>query len=302
VSSSLGRRAVLAASAALTLALGLAGCGAASTDGAAPVAPAIAVDPAIDVPEDVRRDGLDVAAYLEYPPYSYVGEDGEQAGFELEMARAVAAKMGVEVRFHPVEFTAIITGMANGRYDWSLGTMNDTAERREIVDFLDWSRNQMMVQVRAGNPHGVDPNDLCGVAFGHVDGSANAQAVDDLAAACAAAGKPAPTQMLFQDVGSQLQALRNDRFAADLQDPAAGATTTRETNGDLVMIEQQVPGLPVADAGWVFPKGSTALEHAVLQSIDSLIADGTWGRIMDENGMSASAILPPTLNQQRPEL
>jgi polar amino acid transport system substrate-binding protein len=148
----------------------------------------------------------------------------------------------------------------------------------------------------------VNPADLCGVAFGHVQGSAQVQSFDKLAADCAKRGKPAPTQRLFQDVGTQLQALRNNRFEAALQDPAAGAQTAKQTNGAIVMLPGKIPTDTPRPAGWVFAKGNTALEKAVTKAIDSLIQDGSWQKILKDNGIAGSAIVPPTLNTATPAL
>jgi polar amino acid transport system substrate-binding protein len=295
------RKSVIALAVSAFLATGLVACGSpggASAPAAAPrQAASTAAAKGVEVPHGIRKAGVvNVAVYLAYPPYSYTDSSGRPAGLELEMARAVAQKMGVSVRFHSIEFPAMIPAISNGRYDWALGTISDLKERRKVVDIMDWSHDAMFVQVKAGNPHNVDPSDLCGVRFGHVQGSAQIQAFESIAAQCAKDGKSAPTQVLFQDVGTQLQALRNDRFAADLQDPAAGAQTERQTNDALIMLPGNVPTLAADPAGWVFAKGNQGLEKAVLQSIDALIKDGTWQKLMADNGMSDVAIVPPTLN------
>ncbi|MYW96175.1 transporter substrate-binding domain-containing protein [Amycolatopsis rubida] len=291
------RKLLAGATLAVVAASVLAGCSTSSgSSGAAPSAAG-----GIAVPAKVKQAGtVDIAVYLAYPPYSYVDSSGRQVGFELDMARAVARKLGVTPQFHSIEFPALIPSIANRRYDWALGTMFDLPERRNIVDFLDWARADMFVQVHAGNPDKIDPANLCGVSFGHVQGSAQVQVVEAIAAECAKSGKPAPTQMLFQDVGTQLQALRNHRFQADLQDPAAGAQTERQTNGALVLLPDRVPNVPVLPSGWVFAKGNTEMEKAVVQAVGSLIADGTWQKLMNDNGMTKVAIVPPTINTKPP--
>ncbi|MYW96177.1 transporter substrate-binding domain-containing protein [Amycolatopsis rubida] len=281
----------------LMVGAGLAACGA---PGANPEPSAQAAAQGVEVPAAVAKAGVvNVAAYLAYPPYRYIDGSGKPTGFELEMAKAVAKKMGVRIEFHSIEFPALIPSIANRRYDWAVGMMNDTEARRKVVDVLDWARADMVVQVQAGNPHQVNPAGLCGVNFGHVQGSAQVQAFDKLVADCAKQGKPAPTQILFQDVGTQLQALRNNRFAAALQDPAAGAQTEKQTSGALVLLPGRVPAITPTPAGWVFAKGNTGLQKAVVQAIGSLIKDGTWQKIMRDNGVSEFSIVPPTLNTAR---
>lgn len=272
----------------------LTGCG--SDAGSKPITTAQAAA-GIAVPETIKQAGVvNVAGYMAFPPYRYLDAAGKPAGFEIELAKAVAAKMGVEIEFHSVEFPALIPAIANGRYDWSLGTLGDTEERRKVVDILDWALPAYVLQVRGGNPHGIEPSRLCGVSFGHLQGSAQVAAFEQIAADCSKRGEPAPEQILFQDPGTQMQALQNDRFEAALQNPPVAALTERETKGALMVLSGKVSTISVDPAGWVFAKGNTELERAVSQAIGSLIQDGTWTKVLKENNFEEFAIVPPTLN------
>ncbi|MDP9906178.1 transporter substrate-binding domain-containing protein [Arthrobacter bambusae] len=284
----------LSAVAVFVVAATLTGCGSDAGNSSAPTTHAA---PGIALPAGIKQAGVvNVAGYMAFPPYRYLDASGKPAGFEIDLAKAVAGKLGVKIEFHSVEFPALIPSISNGRYDWSLGTLSDTEERRKVVDILDWARPAYVVQVQGGNPHGVDPAQLCGVTFGHLQGSAQASAFDLIAADCAKRGAPAPKQILFQDPGTQMQALQNNRFDAALQNPPAGAQTQRETKGALVVLPGKVSTIPVDPSGWVFAKGNTELEKAVSQAIQSLIQDGTWAKMLKDNDFLDYAIVPPTLN------
>jgi polar amino acid transport system substrate-binding protein len=284
---------------ALVAALGAAVLGACSQPAAEAPAATGQAAPGVDVPAAVAEAGaLEMAAFLEYPPYRYVDDAGNPAGIEVQMATAIAAKMGVEPVFHDMEFAAVIPAISTGRYDFALGAFQETAERREVVDILDYNRSALGLQVLAGNPKGVSPADICGVSFGHVTGSAQADMFQGLVDGCAAAGRPAPTEMLFQDVATQLQGLRGGRFDALLQPPPVGLSLAATPGSGFAMLPGLVEEIPAASAGWVFPKGDTEMERAVLQSIQSLIDDGTWGRILADGGLTETALVPPTLNDQ----
>jgi polar amino acid transport system substrate-binding protein len=272
--------------------IALAGCSSEPTSTEAPTQAA----EGIDVPAAVAQSGkLEMAAFLEYPPFRYVDDAGDPAGIEIEMATAIAGKMGVEPVFHNMEFSAIIPAISSGRYDFALGAFQESAERRQVVDILDYNVSGLGLMVLSGNPKGLSASDVCGVTFGHVTGSAQADAFPGLVESCTAAGKPAPTEMLFQDTATQLQGLRTSRFDALLQNPAAGHAL-QEQGAGFDMLPGLVEEIPSAASGWVFTKGDTELERAVLQSIQSLIDDGTWGRIMNDNGLGETALMPPTLN------
>lgn len=272
----------------------LSGC---AGDGGSTPTPQAQAAEGIAVPAAIKQAGVvNVAGYMAFPPYRYLDATGKPAGFEIDLAKAVAEKMGVRIEFHSVEFPALIPAIANGRYDWSLGTLGDTAERRKVVDILDWALPAYVLQVQGGNPHGIQPAGLCGVTFGHLQGSAQVAAFEQIAADCAKRGEPAPQQILFQDPGTQMQALQNDRFEAALQNPPVAALTERETKGALMVLQGKVPTISVDPAGWVFAKGNTELERAVSQAIGSLITDGRWTKVLKDNDFEDFAIVPPTLN------
>lgn len=71
-----------------------------------------------------------------YPPQSSLNpETGEYEGFDIEVATAIAERLGVEIEWETPSWTAITSGNWNGRWDMSVGSMTVTAERAEVLDF-----------------------------------------------------------------------------------------------------------------------------------------------------------------------
>ncbi|MDF2444740.1 MAG: polar amino acid transport system substrate-binding protein, partial [Subtercola sp.] len=150
--------------------------------------------------------------------------------------------------------------------------------------------------VLAGNPDNLDPADPCGISFASVTGGIEVQEISEMGPVCAAAGKEAPTQVTLPDAPSEQQALITGRVQAILYDPA-GAEYVSKQNGDkLEVLPGLVPGVNQTPAGWAFPKGGSPVQTAVLAAIDELIADGTWGQILSDAGLSDLAIVPPTVD------
>jgi ABC-type amino acid transport substrate-binding protein len=88
-----------------------------------------------------------------YPPFNYYNDKNELVGFDVDIARAIAKKLGVE--FEPVttDWNGIIEGLRAGRYDGILGSMAVTEERLKVVDFSDpyyYSGAQLMVSKDSG--------------------------------------------------------------------------------------------------------------------------------------------------------
>jgi ABC-type amino acid transport substrate-binding protein len=71
-----------------------------------------------------------------YPPQSFLNEaTGEYEGFDIDVAKEIAERLGVEVEFTDPTFDAVVAGNWGGRWDMSVGSVTVTEERQEILDF-----------------------------------------------------------------------------------------------------------------------------------------------------------------------
>ena len=70
-----------------------------------------------------------------YPPYNYVDDAGELAGFEIELGQALCERAGLTCEFVQNEWDSIIPNLTSGNYDLIMAGMSITDEREEVVDF-----------------------------------------------------------------------------------------------------------------------------------------------------------------------
>ena len=91
---------------------------------------------------------LVMATNAEFPPYELmVGED--VGGFDVDMMRAVCAKLNLELEIKNMEFDTIITAVESGTVDVGVAGMTITDDRKERVDFSDpYTTSQQVVVVR----------------------------------------------------------------------------------------------------------------------------------------------------------
>src|SRR5262245_61371044 len=106
----MSRRSITAIVLAATAALALSACSSAAPD------PAGSEDGATDLGL-VTSGTLRVATEGTYRPFSYHDETGELVGFDVEIAEAVADKLGLEVVFQETQWDAIFAGLDAGRFD-----------------------------------------------------------------------------------------------------------------------------------------------------------------------------------------
>lgn len=71
-----------------------------------------------------------------YPPQSFLNEEtGEYEGFDIEVAREIGGRLGVDVEFTDPSFDAVVAGNWGGRWDVSVGSVTITEPRREVLHF-----------------------------------------------------------------------------------------------------------------------------------------------------------------------
>jgi polar amino acid transport system substrate-binding protein len=106
-----------------------------------------------------------------YPPFSFFTDKNELVGFDVDVAREVASRLGVKVKIVTTEWRSIIQGLQSGVYDGILGSMAVTEERMKYVAFsvpYYYSGAQLMVQ---SNALFKSPTDLKDQTIGVVGGT-----------------------------------------------------------------------------------------------------------------------------------
>ena len=86
--------------------------------------------------ERIKEEGKFTYAMTgQYPPYNFINEDGDVDGFDIDIANAIAEKLGVEAVPITTEYDGIIGGLNGNRFDIIIGSMAVTEERLKEVNF-----------------------------------------------------------------------------------------------------------------------------------------------------------------------
>lgn len=141
---------VVAVVAALSLSVILAGC--------------TTVDMSKAGPEEIKEYGkLVVATSPDFPPFESLDEAGNVIGWDIDVAKALAEKLGVELEIQKMEFDAVLSSVAAGKVHIGMAGISNTAKRDESVDFsLNVFDSSQMIIVRADNTSINGPMDLAG--------------------------------------------------------------------------------------------------------------------------------------------
>ena len=71
----------------------------------------------------------------DYPPFSYIDDSNQLAGFDVDVAKAFADKLGAKLKLETPGWEAIIAGRWNGRWDISIGSTTPSTDRAQVLDF-----------------------------------------------------------------------------------------------------------------------------------------------------------------------
>lgn len=102
-------------------------------------------------PEGIEYNGkLVMATNAEFEPYEY-REDGKIVGIDVEMATAVADKLGMELEIQDMQFDSIITAVQSGKADMGVAGMTVTEDRLKNINFSDpYTTATQVIIVRNG--------------------------------------------------------------------------------------------------------------------------------------------------------
>lgn len=199
-------------------------------------------------------------------PYAYT-EDGELQGFDVEMAKEVAKRLGLETEFVTQEFSALLPAVANGQLDMAAASISDTEERQKTVDFSDhYFIGYISVLAAEGSGITDDASSLDGKRLGIVQGTIqDSYAQENFTGA---------ELVRFPDNNSAVAALGSGTIDAHFLDfPVAEEYAAASNGSQTIAINVAVPEFPV---GFPIAKGSTELKAAVNEAVADIVADGTW--------------------------
>jgi polar amino acid transport system substrate-binding protein len=78
---------------------------------------------------------LKVATDANWPPQSFINDKNEMDGFDVDVAREIAKRLGAEIEFITPSWDIITAGNWNGRWDMHVGSMTPTKQRAEVLAF-----------------------------------------------------------------------------------------------------------------------------------------------------------------------
>ena len=207
-----------------------------------------------------------------YKPYTYHDESDALTGFDVELARALAEKMGVEIEFTEAAWDSLLAGVDAGRLDTVINTVGITDERKEKYDFVGPYLYMPRIVVTKGDNETL-------------------KSVDDIPGSKIASSKSSTLGQDFVNMGAELVIIEGiDQAAQTVLSGRADFVSYDVTTFNSYVEEHPEADLKIAFAipgfsenyGIPVRKGDTELFNALDAAFQELQADGTIAKLSDE--------------------
>lgn len=213
------------------------------------------------------RGTLVMATSADYPPYEFVETAGgteEIVGFDVDIARSIAERLGYELEINNIDFNGLIPALQADRADFVMAGMTPTEERKQNVDFSDIYYDAKQTIVARQDSNITAPAALEGKKVGVQLGSIQEGLAKELQEGEAAGMELVPLNRINEIV----QELKSGRIdAAIIEDTVAQGFL--ESNPDLVATE--IPEDGPSGSAIAFPKGSELVDefNTALQEMEA---------------------------------
>lgn len=205
---------------------------------------------------------------LEFPPFEY-RENDQPAGIDVDIAKEVAKKMGLELKVDDIAFDSIIPELVSGKADISFAGMTVTEDRKQSVDFTQtYAKASQMIIVKNDSSI-AGPDDLKNKRIGVQQGTTG-----DLFSSTVEGA----TIERYNKGMEAVQALVQGKVDAVVIDEQPAKVYVKEVQGTKVL--DAVAKQDTEEYAAAVKKGNTALLNNVNKALDQMKADGTIDQII----------------------
>ena len=217
---------------------------------------------------------LTMSTNAAFPPYEMTDDNGNFIGIDVEIATAIAEKLGLELEILDMDFSSALLAVNQGKSDIVMAGVTVNEDRKVVMDFTDsYATGVQMVIIKEGSDVTMDNlgEKMIGAQAGTTGYIYASDTPDN--------GGYGEDHVTAYDTGaSAVQALINGQIDCVIIDSAPAEEFVKAN-----------PGLTLLEGEWVTEnyaigcdKGNTALVDAINDALAELTADGTVQKIVDK--------------------
>jgi len=240
---------------------------------------------------------LRIGSDISYAPLEFFSKGNPRPrGFDMDLARVLGARLGRPIQIENRSFDSLLGDVADGKLDIAISAISDTRAREKSVNFVDYFLAGSGMLVPAGNRYHIfSLAALCGLPVDVQFATSQAIALQAQSRACKAVGlAPILLQQRPTDDAalSMLLAGKSDVHVTDYPVVAYLARTLDGGKRFAVAGKQ----FDVVPYGIAVAKNDASLATAVQSALQSLIADGTYDRLLAKWGLGQGALRSTPMN------
>lgn len=229
--------------------------------------------------KDTDKEVLIVGTNAEFPPFEYVGDDGEPDGFDVALIRAIGEKMGMDVQVENMEFASLVAAIGS-KIDASIAGMTVTEERQAVVDFSDsyYEAVQSVIVLadsdiaKAAEDKKISLADLENKTIGVQMATTGNIIADEISGA---------TVQAYNKGVDAVNDLINGRVDLVIIDTNPAEVFAEKFEGQIVALDGSLFAFEPEYYAIALPKGSELVEK-VNKALEELKADGTFDALVAE--------------------
>ncbi len=211
---------------------------------------------------------LTMATNAEFPPFEYV-EKGEVVGADVDIAKAIADKLGMELEIVNIDFDAALTGAATGKYDMAVAGITANEDRRKNMNFSDEYYKASQAIIVMADSEIKTAEDLKGKKVSCQEGTTGEQFLLD---------EKYEIQS-FKTGAEAIAALTAGKVDAVVIDNQVALALSEKQDGATVVLDEALTQESYAIA---LEKGDDELTEKINGALKELKEDGTLNKIFDK--------------------
>jgi len=219
-------------------------------------------------------DSIIMGTNAGFEPFEYIGDDGQPAGFDVEIAKPIAADLGLDLKIEDIYFDGLLAALDVGTIDFIAAAMTITEERKETTLFSTPYFNATQSVIVLKGYDGIQtPDDLVAKKIAVQDGTTGYfLVIDEL-------GADPGNVAAFKASTDTILELLSGRVDCIVIDNAVAENFVKRYS-ELTILDGM--DMPVEEYGIGVKMGNDALLASINATLEKIMADGTYDALLAE--------------------
>ena len=216
------------------------------------------------------KETLVVGTNAAFPPFEYIGDDGNPDGFDVALIKAIGEKIGMDVQIQDMEFDSLVSSIG-GKIDVAIAGMTVTEERQKTVDFSDPYYEAVQAVIVPKGSAIATAEDLKNCKIGVQLGTTGEFIADEIEGAEVSA---------YNKAIDAVNDLNNGRLDLVIVDKNPAAVFGTQYADQVDVIDGSAFDFEAEFYAIALPKGNTELAEKINNAIAELKKDGTYDSLI----------------------